>query len=84
MNKYDIASDDHFLLLNLLTFGITTDSNLFPTELFVDPVSPTVSVFPVNTFYLPILNATQLSFLRSLSYLRAGLLLVKRGESHEG
>ena len=73
-----------FLALNLLTLGITTDSNLFPTELFVEAVSAIVSTLPVNTFSFPILKSRQLSFFKVLSCLRAGLAEVKRGESQVG
>jgi hypothetical protein len=51
---------------------------------FPEAVSAMVSTFPVNRFYLPILNSTQLSFLISLSYLRAALEEVKSGESQFG
>ena len=45
---------DHFLVLNLLAFGDIIDSNLFPTLLFVEPVSTNVSTLPVNPFSRPI------------------------------
>ena len=53
---------DHFLALNLLAFGEIIDSNLFPTLLFVEPVSTKVSTLPVKPFSRPILKSTQLSF----------------------
>lgn len=79
------AVNNHFFELNLLIFGMTTDYNLRPTLLLVEPVSTTVSTFPVKRFSLPILNSTQLSFFVSFSCaLRAGLELVKSGDSQLG
>jgi hypothetical protein len=75
---------DHFFKLNLLTFGITTLSNFFPTLLFVLVVSAIVSTFPVNTFYFPITNSIQESFLVNCSCFLAWFAVVSNGESHDG
>ena len=77
--------NNHFLELNLLILGIKTDSNLRPTLLLVEPLSTTVSTFPVKRFSFPILNSTQLSFFVNFSWaLRAGLEEVKSGDSQLG
>lgn len=77
VNRYS----DHFLALNLLTFGEAIDQNLFPTLPEVEPVSAIVSTFPVKTFYFPITKLTQLSFLILLSSLRKGFADVTSGDS---
>jgi hypothetical protein len=84
-SKYELGLvNDHFLVLNLLTLGMATDSKRFPTLLVFEAVSAIVSTLPVKTFSFPILKSTQLSFLIVLSSFLTGLLEVKRGDSHEG
>ena len=48
---------------NLLAFGFFKLKLLLKPLMFPGMLS-TVSVLPVSTFYFPILNSTQLSFLR--------------------
>ncbi len=71
---------NHLFALNLLAFGDITDSNLFPTLLFVEPAYTTDYTLPVNKFSLPILKSTQLSFFMFLSCRRAGLADSSKGD----
>ena len=79
-NYYDKLVKDHFFKLNLLTLGITTLSKFFPTLLCVLDTSAMVSTFPVKTFYLPITNSIQESFLIICSFFLAALAVVNRGD----
>jgi hypothetical protein len=84
LNNYSYPSINHFLALNLLIFGMATDSNLFPILLLFEAVSAMVSTFPVKTLSVPILKSTQESFLIVFSSFLSGFPEVRRGESQVG